>query len=241
MADEVSRADKFAAEDHSLAVDLAWEAEEDQKSFKIALFVALLFHIVLIWASIPDMGNKDFVQDKKEEKIMRRVVLRPPPEQKLQQLKLKQKVQKVPVPDPTPDEPEPIVPIDTNDNQQLDMTDSDYIIGIPDAPPAPTGPVREGTVGLEKPVYNLQQLQANVVYPELGKKARMQGYVILEAVLKKNGTVGDVRVIGGNLKSLGFPEAAMRAVRKLKFTPGKLRGQPVDVILTLTVTFRVRS
>ena len=240
MAEELSQSGLFAADDHSLAVDLAWESEEDKKTYKIALLIALIFHIVLIWVTIPDFGNKNFVEEKKNEKIMRRVVLRPPPEQQMKQLQLQKKMQKVPVPDPTPDKPEPIVPIETNDQQQLNIDDNDYIIGVPDAPPAPTGPIRDGTVGLERPVYDLAQLQSNVVYPELGKKAGMQGYVILEVVLKKNGTVGNVRVIGGSLRALGFPEAAMRAVKKMKFTPGKLRGQPVDVILTLTVTFKLR-
>jgi len=239
MAEELSRSGLFAADDHSLAVDLAWEAEEDKKTYKIALLIALIFHIILIWVNIPDFGNKNFVEEKKDEKIMRRVVLRPPPEQQMKQLQLKKKMQKVPVPDPTPDKPEPIVPIETSDNEAFNP-DDDYIIGVPDAPPAPTGPIRDGTVGLERPVYNLNQLQQNVVYPELGKKAGLQGYVILEVVLKKDGRVGNVRVIGGPLRALGFPEAAIRAVKKMRFTPGKLRGQPVDVILTLTVTFKLR-
>ncbi|PJB77231.1 MAG: hypothetical protein CO090_09160 [Acidobacteria bacterium CG_4_9_14_3_um_filter_49_7] len=238
MAEDLIRSGLYA-DDHSLASDLAWESEDDKRNYKIALLVALVFHIILIWVSIPDFGNKNFVEEKKNEKIMRRVVLRPPPEQQMKQLQLQKKMQKVPVPDPTPDKPEPIVPIETSDDQQINM-DDDYIIGVPDAPPAPTGPIRDGTAGLTRPVYDLGQLQQNVVYPELGKKAGFQGYVILEVVLKKDGTVGNVRVIGGPLRALGFPEAAIRAVKKMKFTPGKLRGQPVDVILTLTVNFKLR-
>ncbi|NOZ12410.1 MAG: energy transducer TonB [Acidobacteria bacterium] len=240
MAEEVNRSALFAADDHSLAVDLAWEAEEDKRTYKIALLIALVFHIILIWVTIPDFGNKNFVEEKKNEKIMRRVILRPPPEQQMKQLKLQKKMQKIPVPDPTPDKPEPIVPITTNDQTQLNINDNDYIIGVPDAPPAPTGPIRDGTLGLTRPVYDLAQLQSNVVYPELGKKAGMQGYVLLEVVLKKDGKVGRIRVLGGSLRALGFPEAAIRAVKKMKFTPGKLRGQPVDVVLTLTVNFRLR-
>ena len=238
MAEELIRSSLYA-DDHSLVSDLAWESEDDKRNYKIALLIALVFHIILIWVSIPDFGNKNFVEEKKNEKIMRRVVLRPPPEQQMKRLQMQKKRQMVPVPDPTPDKPEPIVPIETNDQQDLNM-DDDYIFGVPDAPPAPTGPIRDGTVGLERPVYDLAQLQQNVIYPELGKNAGLQGYVILEVVLKKNGTVGKVRVIGGPLRALGFPEAAIRAVKKMRFTPGKLRGQPVDVILTLTVTFKLK-
>ncbi len=242
MAEEAKNTSTLSQEvDHSLAAELVWETEEDKKNYKIALLVAILLHIFLIWWQMPELHGQQFVEEAKQEKIMRRVVLRPPPEQQLQQLQLQKKVKKVPVPDPTPDEPEPIVPIEAEESQNLQVTDDDYIIGIPDAPPAPSGPVREGVAGLEKPQYDIRQLQANVVYPELGKKARMQGFVLLEVVLQKDGTVGSVRVIGGTLRSLGFPEAAIRAVKKLQFTPGKLRGQPVDVIMTLNVRFQLTS
>ena len=238
MAEDLIRSGLYV-DDHSLASDLAWESEDDKRNYKIALLIALVFHIILIWVSIPDFGNKNFVEDKKNEKIMRRVVLRPPPEQQMKQLQMQKKRQMVPVPDPTPDKPEPIVPIETNDQQDLNM-DQDYIIGMPAAPPVPPGPIRAGTAGLTRPVFDFAQLQRSVIYPELGKKAGLQGYVILDVVLKKNGTVGKVRVIGGTLRALGFPEAASRAVKKMKFTPGKLHGQPVDVILTLTVNFKLR-
>ena len=240
MTETKQNAATLSQVDQSIAAEFAWEFEEDRKNYKIALFIAILVHIFLIWWQMPDMGGQEFVVDEKEERIMRRVILRPPPEQALQQVQLQQKVQKVPVPDPTPDEPEPIVPIETNENdQELNMDVDDYIIGIPDRPPVPTGPVREGVAGLERPVYDLAQLQSNVIYPELGKKAGMQGFVILEVILQKDGTVGNVKVLGGNLRSLGFPEAASRACKKLRFTPGKLRGQPVDVIMTLNVQFQL--
>ncbi len=243
MVEDVKRNAPVGFDDHSMIQDYLQEYEEDKKYFEIALLIALIFHLVLIWAKLPDFGSKQIVEEKKVEKKITRVVLPPPPEKQLEQLKIEKKVKKIPIPDPTPDEPEPEVPIETNVQQDTPDIDSDYMVGdIPDEPPVPSGPVSEATIGLEKPKYSLKQLMANVVYPELGKKAGLQGIIILQAVLRKDGTVGDIKVIGGNLRNYPFfRQAAINAVRKLKFTPGKLRGHPVDVIMTLTIRFKLKT
>ena len=62
------------------------------------------------------------------------------------------------------------------------------------------------------------------------------GRLIMQFVVKKDGTVGDVKV----LRSLS-PEQdaeAERVVRMLKFTPGMMQGKPVNVWYTLPVSFR---
>jgi len=241
MADDVKKVQGSGGLDHSIALEYAFEYEEDKKNYQIALLIAIIFHVLLIWAKIPEGSGPDINNGPKEEKKMRRVILTPPPEQKLEEIKMKKKAKKVPVPDPTPDEPEPIVPVETDvEDDIVDENMDEFLVGVPDAPPTPTGPVRNGIAGLEPPVYDIGQLQRNVIYPELGKKARMQGMVILEVVLRKDGTVGDIKVIGG-LRALGFPDAAIRAVKRLKFTPGKLRGVPVDVIMVLTVHFQLKK
>ncbi len=65
------------------------------------------------------------------------------------------------------------------------------------------------------------------------------GRLIMQFVVKKDGTVGDVKV----LRSLS-PEQdaeAERVVRMLKFTPGMMQGKPVDVWYTLPVSFRSKA
>ena len=65
------------------------------------------------------------------------------------------------------------------------------------------------------------------------------GRLIMQFVVKKDGTVGDVKV----LRSLS-PEQdaeAERVVRMLKFTPGIMQGKPVDVWYTLPVSFRSKA
>ena len=74
-------------------------------------------------------------------------------------------------------------------------------------------------------------------YPEVARKARVSGIVIVECTIDKNGIVTDVHV----LKPLpfGLDQAAVEAVRKWRFKPGTLNGQPVDVLYNLTVNFKL--
>jgi len=75
-------------------------------------------------------------------------------------------------------------------------------------------------------------------YTEPARRSRVQGVVILEAIIDRAGNVSDVRVI----KPLpdGLDEEALRAVRQWKFRPGTQNGVPVPVIFSLTVNFRLQ-
>jgi protein TonB len=75
------------------------------------------------------------------------------------------------------------------------------------------------------------------VYPEVARKARISGIVIIEAIIDKGGTVRDVKVLKG--LPFGLDQAAADAVRRWRFKPGTLNGQPVDVIFNLTVNFKL--
>ena len=74
-------------------------------------------------------------------------------------------------------------------------------------------------------------------YPEAARKARMEGVVILEAIITASGSVEDVKV----LKSVNplLDSAASRAVQQWKYRPATLNGRAVRVYLTVTVTFNL--
>ncbi|MEO8219104.1 MAG: TonB family protein, partial [Acidobacteriota bacterium] len=76
-------------------------------------------------------------------------------------------------------------------------------------------------------------------YTEIARKGRIQGVVIVEAIIDRNGNVTDVRVLKG--LPMGLSDAAMDAVRQWKFSPGTLQGRPVPVIFNLTVNFQMQS
>jgi protein TonB len=74
-------------------------------------------------------------------------------------------------------------------------------------------------------------------YPEAARKARMEGVVILEAIITATGSVEDVKV----LKSVNplLDAAASRAVSQWRYRPATLNGRAVRVYLTVTVTFNL--
>lgn len=82
--------------------------------------------------------------------------------------------------------------------------------------------------------------QANLIsspkpnYPPLAKSARIQGTVVLEAVISKQGTVENLTVLSGHPLLV---QAAMDAVKQWRYRPTLLNGEPVEVITTITVNF----
>jgi TonB family protein len=74
-------------------------------------------------------------------------------------------------------------------------------------------------------------------YPPMAQSERVQGVVIVEAVLDATGRVADVRV----LRSIPLlDEAALEAVRQWQFEPPLVDGQPRAVMMTATVNFKLQ-
>jgi protein TonB len=72
------------------------------------------------------------------------------------------------------------------------------------------------------------------VYPDLARKARIQGVVRMEAVISKIGTIENLKVLEGS--PLLWP-AARDAVLRWRYRPTILNGEPVEVITTIEVHF----
>ena len=107
--------------------------------------------------------------------------------------------------------------------------------GIPAPPPPPVKqePVRVG--GNVKAPERVKYVPPT--YPPIAQSARVSGIVILEAVIGKDGTVTDVKV----LKSIPLlDQAALDAVKQWRYTPTTLNGVPVPVIMTVTVNFTLQ-
>ena len=74
------------------------------------------------------------------------------------------------------------------------------------------------------------------VYPDFARRNKIQGRVVLEVEVLKDGSVRDIHV---KKSVLGLDEAAIDAVRKVRFQPGRSSGQPVDVLLIIPVDFNL--
>ena len=76
-------------------------------------------------------------------------------------------------------------------------------------------------------------------YPESVKKEGIQGIVMLNAVVKKDGTVGDVTVKKPLHPELD--EEAVKAMKQWEFKPGTKEGKPVDVAVDVELTFTIKG
>ena len=103
----------------------------------------------------------------------------------------------------------------------------------PVAPPTRRDPVRPG--GDIRPPTKIKHVAP--LYPSIAQSNRVQGTVILEAVINEQGEVSQVRVLRSVML---LDEAAMNAVRQWRFTPTLLNGQAVPIVMTVTVSFQLK-
>jgi protein TonB len=76
------------------------------------------------------------------------------------------------------------------------------------------------------------------VYTEMARKARIQGVVIVQAIIDKEGNVTNVKILKG--LPMGLDQSAVDAVKRWRFKPATLSGKPVSVYYNLTVNFRIQ-
>lgn len=236
MADD--KKDRVTSQADLAASDLetfAHEYDQDNKAMRWALGTAAVFHLILLAINLPDLMSEAAAQpDKPKVYVVQQVRFKkPPPEQKKELPKPKAK--KVPIPDPTPDEPEPIREIEQEETE-IDVPDTDVLWDIPSGPP-PSEP--EGPIMVVGDVVPPEKVNAPPpVYTEIARKARVQGVVIVQAIIDKDGDVTNVKVLKG--LPMGLEDAAVDAVKRWKFRPATLNGKPVAVYYNLTVNFRIQ-
>ncbi len=107
-----------------------------------------------------------------------------------------------------------------------------YVPVAPVAAPQPKAPIRVG--GRVKPPRAIST--PDPVYPGLARQARIQGDVLIDAVIDTHGNVVEMQVISGH--PLLIP-AAMEVLHKWKYEPTYLNEEPVSVQLIVTIRFRL--
>ena len=96
------------------------------------------------------------------------------------------------------------------------------------------GPFRPGS-GIEPPRL-LREVKAD--YTDDARRRGITGDVVLEIVVRRDGSVGDVTVLQG--LGAGLDQRAVNAVRQWRFSPARRRGEAVDVIVEVAVEFTLR-
>jgi periplasmic protein TonB len=96
------------------------------------------------------------------------------------------------------------------------------------------GPYRPGS-GITPPTL-LREVKPD--YTEEARRLGIRGDVVMEIVVRRDGRVGDVRVLQG--LGHGLDERAVTAVRQWSFSPATRRGAPVDVMVEVAMEFKLR-
>jgi len=148
-----------------------------------------------------------------------------------------------------PPPPRPPVPVEVpNDEiiEDIDINiDADLALDGPLNLPPPPPPAEDEedffTVVENMPelIGGLAGLQASIIYPEMARKAGIEGRVFLQFIVNERGEVENPRVIRGI--GGGCDEEALKAIQKAKFKPGLQRGRPVRVQYNLPVVFKLQN
>jgi protein TonB len=84
------------------------------------------------------------------------------------------------------------------------------------------------------------QHEERPAYTSDAMRAKVQGTVLLQCVVRPDGTVGDVQVVRSLDPTFGLDQQAVNAARRWRFFPGTRLGEPVSVLVTIELTFTLR-
>ncbi|GIK61941.1 MAG: cell envelope biogenesis protein TonB [Ignavibacteriaceae bacterium] len=91
---------------------------------------------------------------------------------------------------------------------------------------------------MPEPIGGIKAIQERISYPEIAKRAGVEGKVYILAFVNENGDVTKAQILKGI--GAGCDEAARDAVLQTKFKPGKQRGVPVKVQVSIPIVFKLQ-
>ncbi len=149
-----------------------------------------------------------------------------------------------------PPPPRPAVPIESEDENLLDdvTIEESSFFDFDEVPPPPPAPAEEEEeippfLPLEdqpKIKGGLQELAKYLKYPEIARKAGVEGTVLVQALIGRDGRVEQVKVVKGI--GAGCDEEAVRVIQNhLEFEPAKQRGKAVRFWFSIPVRFQLKG
>ena len=142
------------------------------------------------------------------------------------------------------------IPVKVSTNLNFNFAFKDKVVDYePHVQPSAPAESKAGASGkpsaASSPLFLPQKTTAGMlihrvqpVYPPEAKAARIQGSVVLAAIIAKDGSVKNLRVISGSRALVG---AAVGAVQQWRYRPYMLNGEPVEVESQITVNFTIGS
>jgi len=113
-------------------------------------------------------------------------------------------------------------------------------LNVQNAPPSDDIPSSDKFIAVEQePKWDESELKKNVIYPDMAKRANIEGQVILNVFVDKTGKVKKIELVKSDSDML--IEAAKNAILKTTFTPAIQNGQPVGCWVTMPIRFTMKS
>jgi protein TonB len=185
----------------------------DRRLVRTGLIAAVVLHVIVLFVKLPAVGREPVRVDAPRRQEMKVEFLRPPARPKVERIPAPPK-RTIPRPDPTPLEPEPEV-------------------AAPPPPADPAPPIVQGPIRVAPGQGPGLIKRVEPIYPPIAQAARLEGVVVLDAVISRDGTVTEIRVLRQGNPML--TSAAVEALKQWRYAPGSQ-----DVILTVTVNFTLR-
>ena len=148
--------------------------------------------------------------------------------------------------DKPPPPARPSIPIESEDEEidedfTIEETDLEDFAMLDEPPPPPESNVI--FIAYDEPpepMGGYAAIQKAVIYPEIAREAGIEGTVIVQATIGKDGTVKETIILKGIPKT-GLDEAAMDAIKTIKWKPAYQRDKPVTVRISVPVVFRLTN
>ena len=145
-----------------------------------------------------------------------------------------------------PPPPKPSIPIPTeSEDVPEDLTIDETALDLSDIPPPPPPPDEEGDmifVAFDEPptpIGGFMAIQKALKYPEIARKAGIEGRVTVHVLVSEKGEVVRTKILQ-SLGHTGCDQAAVNAIKGVKWNPAMQRDKPVKVWVAIPVIFRLK-
>ncbi len=209
-------------------IGVSWK-DRYHRANQVALVVALLICIVVFQAF------KRF--ESRPEPLALRI-------EAIHTIEIPQTVQEKLLPPPV----RPAVPIESDSDEiPDDITIGESELRFDAIPAAPEPPVEEKPFSFPFVAYDespqprggFAAIQKNLIYPELARRAGIEGTVVVWAKISETGEVVDTRIIIP-LGNSGCNEAAVAAIKSVRWIPARQRDVPVAVWISIPIHFKLK-
>lgn len=199
---------------------------------ELGLLITLVIFIIAVRIDITSLEPEEVALEEQEVVEMEEVI-------QTKQIETPPPPPRPPVPVEVPND-EIIEDVEINIGGDLDLGGQ---LDMPPPPPPQEDEEEEDffVVVEEMPelIGGLGELQKKIKYPEMARRAGIEGRVYVQFIVNEQGNVENAQVIRGI--GGGADEEALRVVKDAKFKPGMQRGRPVRVQYSLPIFFRLQN